>query len=295
MGKAIKSVANVNPLTTVVTGGKGGPLGAAMKKLGLGLEDEQGDYAKTGDVQDFYRNYDREMGLADKGVQNSALTRDVYGEGGLQGQLAKEQSQLANQGFQLTQDDRTAYGQAAGDIARQFGQQEQDLTSSLARRGLAGAASGAAGAAFSGLAGNKNEMLAKAQMDIAQKRYQDTQNRLQNVRNQMQSLAGQGSQLSRQRYSDKGAGLAAASDAQSKELANKQAALKPGLLSTIGQGLQAGIGTAAVQAPGALVTGGASLAAPSMSLPSLGQNKAAQGGVGGVQQNGLQNKQYLQA
>ncbi len=263
MGKKLGRVA-----LGVATGGLSEAVPAAAKKLGLGLEDEQGDYTKTGDIQDFYRNYDRELGAAEKGVQNSALTRDVYGEGGLQGQLAKEQSQLANQGFQLTQDDRTAYGQAAGDIARQFGQQEQDISKSLARRGLASAGSGAALQQFAGAAGNKNEMLAGAQMQIAQKRYQDTQNRLNNVRNQMQSLAGQGSQLAQQRYAGKGAGLEAAAGAQTQERQNQQAALKPGLFSTIGQGLQAGIGNLATQAPGMIATGG-------IPIPSGG------GGMGG--------------
>lgn len=265
MGKGLagiaKTITKFNPITNA---------------LGLGAEDQQGAYTQTGDIQDFYRNYDREMGLADKGVQNSVLTRDVYGEGGLQGQLAKEQSQLANQGFQLTQDDRTAYGQAAGDIARQFGQQEQDISKSLARRGLASAGSGAALQQFAGAAGNKNEMLAGAQMQIAQKRYQDTQNRLQNVRNQMQSLAGQGSQLSQQRYAGKGAGLEAGANAETAQRQNQQAALKPGLLSTIGQGVQAGIGTLATQAPGMAATGGSSIAMPGFGMGGGGQGMQPQ-------------------
>lgn len=126
-------------------------------------------------------------------VQNNPLLSGLYGQGGLQSQLSNEQNQLSNQGFKLNSDDMSAYGQASGDISRQFGQQEQDVSKSLARRGLGGGSSGAAGAAFSGLAGNKNEMLAKAQTDIAQKRYQDTMSRLNNVRSQMQSLGGQAS------------------------------------------------------------------------------------------------------
>ncbi len=128
-------------------------------------------------------------------IQNGALTKGLFGEGGLQDRLGAEEQDLASRGYQLKPEDREAYGQAAGDISRQFGQQEQDAAKALARRGLGGGSSGAAGATFSGLAGNKNEMLAKAQTDIAQKRMADTTQRLQQTRNLMGSLGTQGAAL----------------------------------------------------------------------------------------------------
>lgn len=269
MGKAVKAVTK-NPLRSLAAVGTLGGSELALKageKLGLKLGGEEGAYVTPEEQQKglynaFASDYDNQMGLADKGVQQSGLTKDLYGDGGLQSQLAAEQRQLSGQGFALTPEDMTAYGQASGDIARQFGQQEQDVSKSLARRGLGGASSGAAGAAFSGLAGNKNEMLAKAQTDIAQKRYQDTQNRLQNVRSQMQSLGTQGAGLAQQRFADKGDNLARAAglemkgnEQQRQALADKEAAYKPGLLGTIGQGLQSGIGQVASRAPGAAVGG----------------------------------------
>jgi len=124
-------------------------------------------------------------------IRNGDLTKGLYGEGGLQDRLGTEEKDLAARGYSLQPQDHEAYGQASGNIARQFGQQEQDVSKSLNRRGLGGTSSGAAGAAFSGLAGNKNEMLAKAQTDIAQKRMADTQQRLQSTRNMMGSLGQQ--------------------------------------------------------------------------------------------------------
>lgn len=254
-----------------------------LKPLGLGLEGEQGEFATP--EQAFKRAYEKaaadytgEMGRAEKGVQESALTKDLFGQGGLQSQLAKEQQQLSGQGFALTPEDMTAYGQTSGDISRLFGQQEQGAAKALARRGLGSASSGAAGAMFSGLAGNKNEMLAKAQTDIAQRRYQDTANRLQNTRNMMQSLGGQGAGLARERYGDRMAGLAGASGSEgirnaenARMLEDKKAAYNPGLLGTIGQGLQTGVGSLAAKAPGMLLGG------------------AAGGGAGGSALGGTQN------
>jgi hypothetical protein len=127
--------------------------------------------------------------LASQEVQNNPLTAGLYGKDGLQGQLSEEGNRLANQGFGLQQQDHEAYGQAAGDIARQFGQQEQATMSKLASRGLAGGSSGAAVAEFAGNEGRQNEMLAKAQTDIMQRRVNDTMQRL-NANRQMQSQLG---------------------------------------------------------------------------------------------------------
>lgn len=125
-------------------------------------------------------------------LQNGALTKGYFGQGGMQDQLLKEQNDLSQKGFQLTPEDHEAYGQASGDIARMFGTQEQGAAQSLADRGLAAAPSGAAGAAFSGIQGNKSEQLARAQMDIADRRMQNTQQRLQTARTQAMQLGALG-------------------------------------------------------------------------------------------------------
>lgn len=242
-------------------------VGAPFKALGLGLGDEQGAYNDQAELQKLLRsegmNSREGMNHASQYIKDNVLTSGVYGDGGLQSQLGEEGRQLADSGFQLQKGDREAYGQASGDISRLFGQQEQQATQNLARRGLASASSGAAGAAFSGLQGNKNEMLASAQMDIAQKRMVDTQNRLQQNRTMQQNLATQGNRMAGEQYqrtADARSGriseLNALEASKSGVMKDQKAAVKPGLFSTIGQGLQAGIGQLATQAPGMLATGG---------------------------------------
>jgi hypothetical protein len=238
-----------------------------LHKLGIGGDGEQGEYFKPASNQQevynaFANDYDNQMGLADKGVQTGALSRDVYGAGGLQSQLAAEGKTLADTGFGLTQGDREAYGQTSGDISRMFGQQENQTAQSLNRRGLGGASSGAAGAAFSGLSGSKNEMLAKAQTDIAQKRMADTQQRLLQNRTLQGQLATQGTSMANDRYSTKADSLLKASQVEkglnaqgSEALAAKKAAYKPGLLESIGSGLQSGITQTATAAPGMAMKG----------------------------------------
>jgi hypothetical protein len=267
--KALKAVAGPAGIIANPTIGLNALAGKkAAETLGLGFEDEQGAYATPEQVQaglyrSFANDYESQMGLADKGVQTSGLTRDVYGEDGLQSRLAREGRELANNGFQLTQGDREAYGQVSGDVSRLFGQQEQQTSQNLARRGLASASSGASAAAFSGLQGSKNEMLAKAQTDIAQKRMTDAQNRYRENAALQAEVASVGAGLSRNRFLDKGQGLLnsvsvenAGNEARRQALADQEAAIRPGLFSTIGQGLQAGIGNLATQAPGMLVSGG---------------------------------------
>lgn len=189
-----------NKVLSPVTGAVNGVLSP------LGLGGEQGEYytpqqaqaaalAKfaNADVSDSIEGVKGFKTAAHEVTANPAFA-GMYGEGGLQSQLANEGNRLSSQGFSLQPQDYEAYGQTAGDVARLFGQQEQAATQSLARRGLASADSGAAGATFSGLSGNKNEMLAKAQMQIAQQRMQDTQNRLQQNR---QLQLGLGQQMSK--------------------------------------------------------------------------------------------------
>jgi hypothetical protein len=123
-------------------------------------------------------------------LRTNDLTKGMFGQGGSMERAQAEEQDLQSRGFQLQPEDHEAYGQVSGDIARQFGQQEQNLAQALADRGLASSANGAAGAGFSGLQGNKMEQLAKAQMQIADKRMQNTQARLQASRQHMAQLGG---------------------------------------------------------------------------------------------------------
>ncbi len=139
--------------------------------------------------------------LASYGVQNDPLL-----QGGLdteKGQLQQGQSlfgnqsgildKLQNQGYQLKPEDQSLYGQASGNIARQFGQQGNKASANLAMRGLSN--SGAAGATFSGLAGNQNEMLAQAQQQIMQQRFQNTMQQVGQQQQFMNQLNSQNNQM----------------------------------------------------------------------------------------------------
>lgn len=196
----------------------GSVLKAPAAMFGIGQKDDPTYNPQTnqsGAYNNFANNEANEFSAANNSAQdeitNGSLTSGLFGQGGVQSQLQNEGNELASKGYQLNDQDREAYGQASGDISRQFGQQEQDASKMLARRGLGGGASGAAGATFSGLAGSKNEMLAKAQTDIAQKRMQDTTQRLQANRSMQQSLGmeGQGlkNNMAQQRFDNKGNAL----------------------------------------------------------------------------------------
>lgn len=127
--------------------------------------------------------------LGGKDIQNYFNTspyNTLFGQGGTMGKTAEEEQRLATQGFQLTPEDREAYGQVSGDIARQFGQQEQNLAQSLAARGLD--SSGVATQQFAGLQGNKAEQLAGLQRQIANDRMQNTLQRLGQTRQFLSQL-----------------------------------------------------------------------------------------------------------
>lgn len=98
--------------------------------------------------------------------------------------------------YGLNEQDYTAYGQAAGNIARQSGQAEQGLAQSLAARGLSASPNGAAGVMYSGAEGNKLEALADQQRQISQARV-DTARQQINNRAQLnqQYLAGANSAM----------------------------------------------------------------------------------------------------
>ena len=138
--------------------------------------------------------------LAADEVQGNPLLSGLYGQNGELSKSIAEADKLRTQGFDLTPEDHTAYGQASGDIARLFGSQENDLASALQQRGLASAPSGVAMQGYSGLIGNKNEQLAKAQMGIAQARVQSTMQRLAQAQNYNAALGANAARAQQDQY-----------------------------------------------------------------------------------------------
>lgn len=130
--------------------------------------------------------------MATEQVQNNPILAQLFGKGGsMEGARAEEQDLMKN-GYGLNQQDHEAYGQASGNIARMFGQQENDLASSLANRGLSQAGSGSALAGFAGLQGNKMEQLASSQRQIADSRMNNTRERLNQTRTYLSDMGKQG-------------------------------------------------------------------------------------------------------
>lgn len=113
-----------------------------------------------------------------KYFQKGGLQDQAMGQSGaLSSNLDQDRQALMGKGEQygLTDQDLKAYGQASGNIARQFGQTGNALASQLASRGLSAGASGSAGAQFSGLMGSQNEQLAQLQNQISQNRINTAQ------------------------------------------------------------------------------------------------------------------------
>lgn len=137
-----------------------------------------------------YYNPDTMFQSAARQIQNNLLLSQSFGQNGLMNQTGNQISSLMNQGFQLTPEDRTAYGQISGDIARQFDSSDQSLANALAARGLS--SSGVANMDFAGSEGNKREQLAQQQQQIAQNRMQMAQNQLNSARNFYGQLQQQG-------------------------------------------------------------------------------------------------------
>jgi hypothetical protein len=129
--------------------------------------------------------------LATSQVQSNPILGQLFGNQGLMSKEIGTEQNLQNQGYQLQPQDLEAYGQASGNIARMFGQGENDLSQSLSNRGLASAPSGAAGAQFTGLQGSKNEQLAQAQTAIANQRMQNTMQRIGQQQQFINQLGGQ--------------------------------------------------------------------------------------------------------
>lgn len=186
----------------------GNVYGDVLKKFGFGSQDPNagasglGTYIKQAmDAQAQYK------GDPTKELQSNPILGQLFGQGGALSRANQQEQDLSSRGFSLQPEDYEAYGQGSGNIARMFGQNEQSLAQSLADRGLS--TSGVAGQQFSGLLGNKQEQLAKLQMNIAQQRMQMNQQRLNDTRNflsQMGSQAQQGineqQQLGREKASD---------------------------------------------------------------------------------------------
>lgn len=192
-------------------GAIGGAVGGLAGALGgkSGGQNAGNIYDNGGSSQMAMDNIQRGLGGAQQGrdeqtindystvIGGNQMLSGIFGKGGVQDQAQSQLSGLYNdQG--LTSDDKTAYGQASGDIARQFGQSEQSLSQSLSDRGLS--SSGAAGAAFSGLQGNKNEQLAGLQTQIAQKREALNQQKMQTMQNFVGQLGQQSQGAIQQQY-----------------------------------------------------------------------------------------------
>jgi len=105
------------------------------------------------------------------------------------GNIRGEERKLASRGYSLLPEDYEAYGEASGNIAREFGGAENSLAQALASRGLS--TSGSATRAFMGSQGNKLEQLAQTQRKIADDRMKTNMARLGQTRNFMSNLMGQ--------------------------------------------------------------------------------------------------------
>lgn len=138
--------------------------------------------------------------LASQQVMNNPLLSGLLGAGGSRDQALAQEQQQATSGYQLQPSDYDAMGQASGNIARQFGGQEQSLASSLAARGLGAGNSGASQASFSGLNGNKYEQLGQMQQQIAQQRVQNNMNQLAQTRSYLSQLGQLGNNAQGQQY-----------------------------------------------------------------------------------------------
>lgn len=192
-------------------------------------------------------------------IRMNPILGQVYGKDGSFERAGAEEEELASRGFSLQPEDYEAYGQASGDIARLFGQQEQNLAQALANRGLSSADSGAALKGYAGLYGNKNEQLASAQRNIANDRMRMNLERLGQTRNYLSNLTGLGQQAIQDQFSRNMAGAqsrrGSMADQYEREFRahqelqkNRQAkagmdmqASQPGLLGSISQGIMGGV------------------------------------------------------
>jgi hypothetical protein len=132
--------------------------------------------------------------VASEQLRTDPLTSGQFGEGGSLSQALAEEKDLGSRGYSLQPEDYEAYGQASGNIARQFGQTENSLAQSLASRGLSQGNSGIAQAQFTGLQGSKNEQLGQMQRQIADDRMKSNLERLNSTRSYLTNLGSLGQQ-----------------------------------------------------------------------------------------------------
>lgn len=136
--------------------------------------------------------------IAAQQVQSNPILAGLFGKGGTLEQTIGQEKDLANRGFSLQPEDHEAYGQASDQLARQFGASEGNLASALAARGLSASPMAAQG--FSGMEGNKNEQLARAQLNIANNRMNMNMQRLGQMQNFLSQMGQQGANAIQQQY-----------------------------------------------------------------------------------------------
>ncbi len=124
-------------------------------------------------------------------VQSNPMFSGMFGAGGIQDQRQAAEKDLMGRGYSLQPEDNEAYGQASNNIARQYGNYENNLSQALASKGLSGGGGGPA-VAFSGLQGNKLEALAGQQRQIAEQRMQTNMQRLNNMQQAVNQSNAQG-------------------------------------------------------------------------------------------------------
>jgi hypothetical protein len=202
--------------------------------------------------------------VASEQLRTDPLTRGQFGEGGSLAQALSQEKELGSRGFSLQPEDYEAYGQASGNIARMFGQQEQSLAKALANRGLSAGGSGTAMAQFTGLQGSKSEQLGQMQRQIADDRMKSNLERLNSTRQYLTNLGGLGQQalggirdanirgmglmadtassLSNNQRSDFSTQEQVNQASMTSKLANKEKSLGDAISGGIFSGTQAGVG-----------------------------------------------------
>lgn len=135
-------------------------------------------------------------------VNSNSILGGLYGSSPSSqlSQAEDRQNYLTNNGYSLTKEDNDALGQASGNIARQYGTQENSLAQALANHGMSAAPSGAAAIQFTGLQGNKNEALANMQNQIAQERLNFNRQAIADNANFLSSLGGQAANAIQRQY-----------------------------------------------------------------------------------------------
>lgn len=239
--------------------------------------------------------------IAQQQLQSGPLTSALYGgKGGSELSRALEDVNKTREPgyYGLNEGDQTAYGQSSGQLARMFGQGEQDLAQSLANRGLGAAPSGVAGQQFSGLQGNKMEQFAGLQRQIADQAMQRQMQQSQMLRNYATGLAGQQSGDIQAQYGRQMQGVQtgrepilnmANLEQQNNNMTNQQnmasmqdkrASYAPGFGEMFGAGLNQS-GQMIGSAPGTFVQGAAGKAGAGMGGRFAGGQEGAVAAMGG--------------